>query len=93
MQVLDNGGVEFSNEGSGARLRVFAALKHPFMKQAGPHSCTQLLKSWSQAHSITPWGLLDGVLLLMSSPLHSTVRHALLQAQPGRSCTMHVSSL
>lgn len=32
-QVLDNGGVEFINEGKGARLRVFAALKHRFMKQ------------------------------------------------------------
>ncbi len=36
MQVLDNGGVEFTNEGSGARLRVFAALKHRFMKQVWP---------------------------------------------------------
>ena len=35
MQVLDNGGVEFTNEGSGARLRVFAALKHRFLKQVG----------------------------------------------------------
>ncbi len=34
MQVLDDGGVEFINESSGARLRVFAALKHRFVKQA-----------------------------------------------------------
>lgn len=32
-QVREDGGVEFINEGRGARLRVFAALKHRFLKQ------------------------------------------------------------
>lgn len=45
MQVLDNGGVEFTNEGRGARLRVFAALKHPFMKQAGHSRKPELFES------------------------------------------------
>jgi len=37
--VLDDGGVEFINESSGARLRVFAALKHRFVKQARHQTC------------------------------------------------------
>ena len=37
-QVREDGGVEFINEGSGARLRIFAALKHRFLKQVlHPH--------------------------------------------------------
>ncbi|KAK9901304.1 hypothetical protein WJX75_005502 [Coccomyxa subellipsoidea] len=34
LEVRDDGGVEFINEGRGARLRIFAALKHRFLKQA-----------------------------------------------------------
>jgi len=32
-QAREDGGVEFINEGRGARLRIFAALKHRFLKQ------------------------------------------------------------
>ncbi|BDA45257.1 probable serine/threonine-protein kinase STN8, chloroplastic at N-terminal half [Coccomyxa sp. Obi] len=34
VEVREDGGVDFINEGRGARLRVFAALKHRFLKQA-----------------------------------------------------------
>lgn len=49
-KVRDNGGVDFINEGRGARLRVFAALKHRFMKQvlqASPVSpASRLVTHW-----------------------------------------------
>ena len=54
VQVLDNGGVEFTNEGSGARLRVFAALKHRFMKQAGLRFCTFYLTGLPHVYIIGP---------------------------------------
>lgn len=40
MQVREDGGVDFINEGRGARLRIFAALKHRFLKQVPHHIIT-----------------------------------------------------
>lgn len=41
--------MEFINEGKGARLRVFAALKHRFMKQACTFAHNMSLKIPSKA--------------------------------------------
>lgn len=43
VKVRDDGGVDFINEGRGARLRVFAALKHRYLKQVLQPLCTCLL--------------------------------------------------
>lgn len=49
-KVRDDGGVEFINEGRGARLRIFAALKHRFLKQVLCRSQTSHIPS-KQTHS------------------------------------------
>ena len=49
-KVRDDGGVEFINEGRGARLRIFAALKHRFLKQVPCRSQTSHIPS-RQTHS------------------------------------------
>lgn len=58
--MRDDGAVDFINEGRGARLRVFAALKHRFFKQVGraarvvaghkPTGAPSLCPRWCQSH-------------------------------------------
>ena len=61
-QVREDGAVEFVNEGRGARLRVFAALKHRFLTQvstqpsveAGCCSCVAQIAGPNSSHFTRP---------------------------------------